>query len=315
MTYTFDPELAPWAPRMPPIDYADVAATRDQLRQIAARQPAYEPDREIEVVDTTVPGPPQAPDVAVRIYRPRARTELLPGLLYLHWGGYVCGDLDTIHPTALRASDRVGAVVVSVDYRLAPEHPFPAALEDTYAALAWCSEHAVELGIDPERIGVVGESAGGGLAAALTLLVRQRGGARLAFQCLMYPQLDDRLDTTSARTYTDTPKWARASAVNCWTYYLRHTGRPGDPGIPPEAAPARADDLRGLPPAFVSVCELDPLRDEGILYAHRLIQSGVPTELHHYPGTFHAPVSVPDAAVSRKMVADQLDALRRGLGA
>jgi acetyl esterase len=312
VSYDFDPELAPWVPRMPGLDYSDLAGARAVLRTVSERQPAYEPIRPVEVTDRTVPGPPGGPGVRVRIYRPD-RAGPRPALLYLHWGGYVFGDLDSIHPTALRTADQVGAVVVSVDYRLAPEAPFPAGLEDCHAALTWVAESADELGIDPARIGVAGESAGGGLAAALALLARDRGGPPLCCQVLIYPQLDDRLATVSARTFTDTPKWMRASAVQCWTYYLRGTGNPGDDHIPPWAAPARADALEGLPPAFVAVCEFDPLRDEGITYAHRLIQAGVATELHHYPGTFHASLSITDAAVSQRMLADQVDALRRGL--
>jgi acetyl esterase len=313
VSYDFDPELAPWVPKMPGIDYTDLAGARAALRLIAGRQPVYAPLSRIDVSDATVPGPPEAPDVRVRVYRPVEPAGPLPALLYLHWGGYVFGDLNSIHATALRTADQVGAVVVSVDYRLAPEHPFPTGLEDCYAALLWVAESAERLGIDPAQIGVAGESAGGGLAAALALLARDRGGPELCFQCLIYPQLDDRLDTVSARSFTNTPKWTRASAVQCWTYYLREIGMPGDAGIPPYAAPARAEDLEGLPPAFVGVCEFDPLRDEGITYAHRLLQAGVSTELHHYPGTFHASVSVADAAVSQRMLADQVDALRRGV--
>jgi acetyl esterase len=315
VSYDFDPELAPWVPKMPGVDYTDLAGARAALRLIAKRQGPHDPVRPVEVVDTEAPGPAGAPAVPLRVYRPTDRPGPLPALLYLHWGGYVFGDRDSIHPTALRTADQVGAVVVSVEYRLAPEDPYPAGLEDCFAALAWTAASATELGIDPTRIGVAGESAGGGLAAALSLLARDRGGPQPCFQCLIYPQLDDRLDTPSARSFTNTPKWTRASAIQCWTYYLRGTGAPGDDGVPAAAAPARAESLAGLPPAFVAVCEFDPLRDEGITYAHRLLQAGVTTELHHYPGTFHASVSIADAAISRKMIADQVDALRRGLRA
>lgn len=313
--YDYDLDLAPWVPRLPPVDYTDLDTARAILHAASAGQPTYQPRKPVDVVDQAIPGPSGAPPVTVRRYRPSGPTGPIPGLIYLHWGGFVFGDLDTSHPAALRIADQLGVLVVSVDYRLAPEHPFPAGLEDCYAALAWAARHATELGLDPDRLGVGGESAGGGLAAALALLVRDRGGPQLCFQCLAYPQLDDRLDTVSARSFVDTPKWSRASAMLSWKYYLGSAAEPGSAAVSPYAAPARAEDLTGLPPAFISVCQFDPLRDEGLAYAHRLSQAGVRTQRCHYPGTFHAPVSVGDAAISQKMITDQLRALRRGLRA
>ncbi|MDQ4032251.1 MAG: alpha/beta hydrolase [Actinomycetota bacterium] len=315
MTYDFDPELAPWVSKLGRIDYADLDTARATLRQITARQPPYAPLVPVDVTHRTSPGRPEGPPVAVRIYRPGGHPEPSPVLIYLHGGGFVLGDLDTIHSSATRIADQVGVVVVSVDYRLAPEYPFPAGLEDCYAVLEWIAWHAGELGIDPRRIGVGGESSGGGLAAAVTLLARDRGGPHLCFQCLLSPELDDRLDTISARFFIDTPKFDRANALASWTYYLGKLGEPGSSGISEHAAPGRATDLTGLPPAFVSACEFDPLRDEDIAYAHRLIQAGVRTELRYYPGTFHASFTITDAAVSKKMITDQIDALRRGLRA
>jgi acetyl esterase/lipase len=311
--YDFDPDLAPWVPRLSSIDYADLVAARATLKVLAAHQPIYCPDKPVDVADKMIPGPPGAPAVTLRIYRPDGLAGPLPGLIYLHWGGFVFGDLDTTHSTATRIADQVGAVVVSVDYRLAPENPFPAGLEDCYTGMMWVAQHADELGIDLDRIGVGGESAGGGLAAALALLARDRGGPQLRFQCLVYPQLDDRLDTMSARSFVDTPKWCRASALLSWSYYLGSAVEPGGNGVSRYAAPARAENFSGLPPAFVSVCQFDPLRDEGIAYAYQLMQAGVRTELCHYPGTFHASISFAEAVISQKMVADQLDALRRSL--
>ncbi|MGQ0774946.1 MAG: alpha/beta hydrolase [Pseudonocardiales bacterium] len=315
MKYNFDPELAPWVSKLGRVDFADIDTARATLRQITARQPAYTPLIPVDVTHRTIPGPPDSPPVTVRIYRPSGYPEPVPGLIYLHGGGFVLGDLDTVHSSATRIADQVGAVVVSVDYRLAPEHPFPAGLEDCYAVLEWTAQHAGGLGIDPARIGVGGESSGGGLAAAVTLLARDRGGPQLCIQCLLSPELDDRLDTISARSFTDTPKFDRANALVSWTYYLGKLREPGSSEVPEHAAPARATDLSGLPPAFISACEFDPLRDEDITYAHRLIQAGVKTELAYYPGTFHASFTITDAAVSQKMIADQIDALRRGLRA
>jgi acetyl esterase/lipase len=307
--YEFDPELAPLVPRMARIDYTDVETARKALREITAAMPRYEPREPVAAEQRVVPGEHPVP---VRVYRPAGAARALPGVVYLHGGGFVLGDLDMVDSVATRVADLAEVVVVSVDYRLAPEHPFPAGLQDCYAALEWAVAEAADLGIDADRVGVAGESAGGGLAAALTLLTRDRGGPRLRHQCLVNPELDDRLDTPSARAFVDTPKWDRDNAVASWRHYLGDAL--GEDAVPELAAPARAADLAGLPSAFVSAGEFDPLRDEAISFAHRLIQAGVRTELRYYPGTFHASYTAP-AAVSRQMLADQVDAIRRALHA
>lgn len=315
MTYAFDPELTPWAAILPEFPLTDVPRARQQSAALMAQLPAYEPPVPLDVRDTAVPGPDGTPEVPVRIYTPRDRDGALPGLIYLHPGGFVLGSVDDVHANTTRIAAEVGVVVVSVDYRLAPEHPFPAGVEDGYAALAWTAEHASELGIDPDRLGVAGESAGGGLAAALALLARDRGGPALCFQFLGFPELDDRLETPSMRAFTDTPMFNRLDAEFSWDHYLGGVGIRGSAGVSAYAAPARAADLAGLPPAYVLVCEFDPVRDEGLQYAQRLIQAGVPTELHLFPGTFHGSIGVPDTQVSRRMRAEQVDALGRGLRA
>ncbi|GLZ38911.1 alpha/beta hydrolase [Actinokineospora sp. NBRC 105648] len=307
MAHDLDPELAAWAATIPRLDYTDLAGARARLRAIAGAQPAYPRAAHVAVADHTATAE-DGTVVPLRVYRPAGVPGALPCLLYLHWGGFVFGDLETVHATAQQVADVVGVVVVNVAYRLAPEHPFPAALLDCHAALRWAVEHATELGIDPARVGVGGESAGGGLAAALALRARDEGGPPLRFQCLVYPALDDRLVTESARRFVDTPKWDRASAELTWRYYLGDL----DP-VPAHAAPARAADLSGLPAAFVSVCEFDPLRDEGALYARRLAEAGTSAELHVYSGTFHASISHTGAAVSRRMIREQLSAIRRSL--
>ncbi len=308
MTYDFDPELAPFAAAARPPDYGRPDVARATLREVMAAQPAYEPRSPVLVEDRTV-AVPGGPPLTVRLYRPTEVSGPRPALLFPHWGGFVTGDLDTARTAATRIADQVGAVVVSPDYRLAPEHPFPAGLDDCWAALEWTVEHAGELGVDTDRIGVGGFSCGGGLATAVALRSRDRQGPPLRFLYLLFPQLDDRLETLSARSFVDTPMLDRPSLVISWKHYLA--------GAEPSAyaAPARAEDLSGLPPAFVGVCEYDPLRDEGIVFAHRLIQAGVKTEVVHYPGTFHASIGFAHAAVSQRMVTDQLGALRRGLGA
>jgi acetyl esterase len=308
VSYGYDPDLAPFVPRLTPIDYADPHAARARLAEVMARQPPNEPQAPVHVEDRTVPAGPDRPARAVRLYRPAAAAGARPALVFPHWGGFVTGDLDTSATASARIADLVGAVVVSPDYRLAPEHPFPAALDDCYAALEWVVDRAGELGVDPGRVGVGGLSAGGGLAAGLAVRARDRHGPAVCFQYLLFPQLDDRLDTPSARTFVDTPMLDRAGLVLSWKHYL------GGAPAPPPAAPARIGDLAGLPPAFVGVCEFDPLRDEGLHFAHRLIQAGVRTEVAHYPGTFHASIGLAHAVSSQRMVADQVDALRRALG-
>ncbi|MEU6379449.1 alpha/beta hydrolase [Streptomyces sp. NPDC046909] len=315
MTYALDPELVEWAAALPEFSFTDYAELRAAEEAALSQAPPRQPAVPLDVRDLTVPGPSGAPDVPVRVYAPSGRDGLLPGLLYIHGGGFVMGSVGGFDSEATRISAEVGAVVVSVEYRLAPESPFPAGLEDCYAALTWVAAHADELGIDTGRLGVGGESAGGGLSAAIALLARDRGGPSLCFQYLGIPELDDRLDTSSMLAFHDTPVISRAYVELSWDYYLGE-GKRGGPDVSPYAAPARVADLSGLPPAYVAACEFDPLRDEGIAYAQRLQQAGVPTELHLYPGTFHGSTPfVPDATVSRRMVADQLDAIRRGLGA
>lgn len=314
MSYAIDAELLPWLDMLPKValtDYDALLAARGEQGQLAAVMPAYEPTNPVDVRDTAVPGPSDAPDVPVRIYSPANRTDAVPGLVYIHGGGFVLGDLDMFHAHVLRLVDVLGIVVVSVDYRLAPEHPFPAPVEDCYAALKWVAAKSDELGIDPSRLGIGGESAGGGLSAATALIARDRGGPELSFQYLGIPELDDRLDTESMRAYVDTPLWNRPNAIYSWTAYLGT--EPGGDDVSPYAAPSRATDLSGLPPAFVTTCQFDPLRDEGVEYARRLAHAGVPTELRHYPGTFHGSSLVEGAGISRRMFADEVEALRRGL--
>ena len=315
MSYAIDPELQPWLAMLPAVSLEDMPAIRAAANdpEVAARfaqlLPVYEPSNPVAVEEKLIPGPAGAPDVRVRVYTPSGHDTPLPGFVYIHGGGFVSGNLDQDEAAATRIADQAGAVVVSVDYRLAPEHPYPAGIEDCYAALVWTAAKVTELGIEPERIGIGGISAGGGLTAGLALLARDRGGPAVCFQYLAVPELDDRLETVSMTKFVDTPLWHRPNAILSWKMYLG--GQPADQ----YAAPSRAEDLAGLPPAYVSVCEFDPLRDEGLTYAHRLIQAGVATELHHFPGTFHGSGMVRAAAVSQRMHAESLDAIRRGLTA
>jgi len=202
--------------------------------------------------------------------------------------------------------------VVSVDYRLAPEHPYPAAVDDCFAGLEWTWSHAPELDIDPGRIGVGGSSAGGALAASVALRARDSGGPPLVFQILNYPVIDDRMDTPSMRAFDATPMWTSGATADMWVHYL---GDPSDRGdVSPYAAPGRAADLSGLPPAYVLTAELDPLRDEGIDYARRLMEAGVPTELHTVVGACHGfDIIAAEGALGQRAIDEQVRALKRGL--
>jgi acetyl esterase len=309
--YAFDPELAA-VTQFPVLDSSDIATRRAQLAEILAQMPV--PDTAgMTITDRTVPGPEGASDVLVRTYVPNAPAAPV-GILDVHGGGFILGDLETSHANNVAMARGVGAVVVSVDYRLAPENPFPAGLEDCYAALSWFATHAEELGVDPERIAIHGGSAGGGLCAALALLARDRGGPSIAFQYLGIPELDDRLGTLSMTTFIDTPSWNRPAAMRSWDAYLGE-GRRGNDDVSPYAAPARAVDFSGLPPAYISAMEFDPLRDEDIAYATALLAGGVPVELHLFPGTFHGSSVIGDAVVSQREAAERIAVLRKALGA
>ncbi len=309
-----DPELAALVDVLPVIELDDMQVARDAFEQLIASLNVDIPGIEtLEIEDRLVPGHEGDPGVPVRVYGPKApRTPPVPGILQIHGGGFVIGSVEAEHAGAALMAIDTGAVVVSVDYRLAPEHPYPAGVHDCYAALTFLHAEAGGLGVDTSRLAVVGASAGGGLAAATALLARDRGGPPLCFQMLHIPELDDRLETPSMKTFVDSPVWNRPLAEISWQAYLGD--RHGAADVPFYAAPARAADLSGLPPAYVSTAENDPLRDEGIMYAMRLLQAGVSTELHQFPGTFHGSAMVTSAAVSRRARHEANAVLRRALG-
>ncbi|RMB80362.1 alpha/beta hydrolase [Streptomyces shenzhenensis] len=227
--------------------------------------------------------------------------------VYLHGGGMFLGSLDT-HDTQCRIYTHLsGVTLLSVDYRLAPEHPHPVPVEDCYAALRWAAANAADLGIDPARIAVMGDSAGGGLAAAVALLSRDRRGPDLAAQILIYPMLDDRT-TVAPPDLADTATWSAADNLTGWRCLLGDAA--GGPDTPAYAAPARADNLTALPPAYIETGQLDLFRDENIAYAQRLSRAGVPVELIQYPAVPHAfDTFDPAAAVSRRALDNRVRAL------
>jgi len=255
-----------------------VAQARELILGMVAL--AGEPESVARIENRTVPGP--AGEIPVRIYAP-VGTAPFPVLVYFHGGGWVIGNLDTHDGICRSLANRVGCLVVSVDYRLAPEHPFPAAPEDCYAATRWLAEHAGSLGGDKGRIAVGGDSAGGNLAAVVALMARDRGGPKLAFQLLVYPATDTDFETRSYRENSEGYFLTRADMVWFWNHYApRDEDRRN-----PYAAPLRAASLRGLPPALVITAEFDPLCDDGNAYAGRLREDGVPVRLSQQDGLIH----------------------------
>ncbi|MBM9506308.1 alpha/beta hydrolase [Streptomyces sp. KK5PA1] len=261
-------------------------------------------DGRFAVEELSVPGGEGRPDVTLVHARPADATGPLPALYYMHGGGMIMGNAWSVLPKILRDwSGPLGLAVVSVEYRLAPETPYPGPLEDCHAGLVWTAEHADELGIDGERVIIGGKSAGGGLAAALTLLNRdlnrERGeGPVPVGQLLQCPMLDDRLDTPSAHRMAGIGLWDRSSTAVAWQAYLGE--RYGTADLSPYAAPARATDLSGLPPTYIDVGSAETFRDENVAYAHAIWQAGGDAELHVWPGAFHGFDSVaPAAALTR----------------
>ncbi|MEV6263403.1 alpha/beta hydrolase [Streptomyces sp. NPDC051784] len=313
MSYALDPELHAAVGAPPPVDLRDIPAARSAEAERLAAAPS--PDcAGVRVRLVEVPRP-QGPALALRVYTPvdhREAAAALPAVYDIHGGGFVLGSVAATHARSVGLCAKLRAVVVAVEYRLAPEHAYPLPLEDCYAGLVWTASHGGEYGIDPTRIALHGQSAGGGLAAALALLARDRGGPQPCFQYLGSPALDDRMSTASMRAFVDTPAWNRANARISWSSYLGE-GVPGSEQVSPYAAPARATDLRGLPSAYVAAAQFDPLRDEAIAYALALQAAGVAVELHLFPGAFHGSVGVTSAEVSRREQAEEIQVLRRAL--
>ena len=315
MGYNYDPELAPLLEFLPDasLGIEDPEAARAAFLQLISQFNADIDLSGIDIDSRAIPGPEGAPEVPVRIYSPEGLSQAVPGILHIHGGGFVIGNLDSELGSCLALCRNLGVVVVSVDYRLAPETPYPGPLEDCYAALTWVSSNSAELQIDPARLAVYGASAGGGLSAATALLARDRNGPSLCFQYLGIPELDDRLQTPSMQRFVDTPMWNRPNAELSWEYYLGPEYQRGANGVPYHAAPARAEDLSNLPPAYISTMEFDPLRDEGVEYALKLMQAGVATELHSFPGTFHGSSMFADTQIGKRESTEMFAVLRRAL--
>ncbi|MFI2710808.1 alpha/beta hydrolase [Micromonospora sp. NPDC018662] len=316
----FDPELA--GPlreilrRRPSSMTPDmIPADRDRIRAGGLSDDAISRGGAFRVSRHRVPGPADAPPVPLLVCRPTTVAGPQPVVYTIHGGGMVAGTSNSVELIGeLDRAQALGAAVVSVDYRLAPEHPDPAPVEDCYAGLRWVAEHAGREGFDAGRIVVSGASAGGGLAAGVALLARDRGGPRLAGQMLLCPMVDDRCDSASSVQFDGRGVWDRVSNLTGWTALLGERRGTGTASC--YAVPSLATDLGGLPPAFVDVGSAEALRDEGVSYASRIWRAGGRAELHVWSGAFHSfDEWVPEAEVSRAARAARLSWLRRTLDA
>jgi acetyl esterase len=290
-------------------DLTDLEAARLRAARLYASLPAARVPNGMTVTDVPVTSG-DGSVITVRVYVPSEARSPAPAVLNLHGGGLVMLSVDADDRRCIAVAEQNKAIVVSVDYRLAPECPFPAPLDDCWAALLWLDDHAEELGVDHGRVAVMGSSAGGGLAAALTMMSRDRSGPALCYQHLVYPMLDDRAITRSSGMLTDARAWNREANAIAWSAY--RGGCRDD--VPALAAPARAENLSGLPPCYICVGDLDLFLDEDVAYARALMAADVPVELHVYPGAFHgSPGIVPLADLSRRWAADEMASMARHL--
>jgi acetyl esterase/lipase len=316
----FDPELAAGLAALGPALLEPLTPDRLPAKRRADALVPPPTDEELsldgryEVAERAIPGPPGAPDLRLLICRPAGASTPTPAMYGIHGGGMIGGDHRRSAANVLSwAGRRPTMTLLSVTYRVAPETPHPGPVEDCYAGLVWTAEHAAELGIDPDRMVIVGGSAGGGLAAAVTLLARDRGGPALLGQMLLCPMLDDRNDTPSAHQMAGLGVWDRVSNETGWDALLGDAR--GGPDVSPYAAPARATDLAGLPPAFIDVGSAETFRDEDVAYAGAIWRAGGQAELHVWPGGFHGfDGIVPDARISLDAQEARLRWLDRLLG-
>ena len=307
-----DPELAPLLDIYPKLEVTREslpAIRRERAAMVLATLNDLAPDN-IEKMEHWVPGADGAPAVRVLMYKPLGAGSSLPAYLNLHGGGMIAGLPEQDEAANRRLAAALGCAVVSPDYRLAPETPFPGPLDDCRATFDWLAQHAAKLGLDPSRIVLGGASAGAGLAAGLALQLRDRGGVQPVFLFLIFPMLDDRTGSSvQTSSFAGEFIWTAAQNRFGWECYLG--AEPGSADVSPYAAPARATSLAGLPPTWLACGALDLFLDENLEFTRRLIAEGVPAELHVYPGAYHAFQWVASARVTQTFGRDAVEALQR----
>jgi len=311
--HLIDPELLAGLERFPTFDFSQelLPMIRQQMAAMAAGMPT--PDSHDAKLEERKIVSSAGHEIGIIIHTPRQAASARPAVLHIHGGGYIIGTAKMSSASNLQKAVAADCVVVSVDYRLAPEAIHPGPVEDCYQALKWLHENAASLGVDASRIAVEGESAGAGLAAAVALLARDRGEVAIIHQHLIYPMLDDRTCVAETQAFAGEFVWTPKSNLFGWSSLLGCA--PGGDGISCYAAAARAEDLSGLPSTFIAVGALDLFAQEDIEYARRLIQAGVPTELHVYPGAYHGFEMAAEAQVSMRAQHNSISALRRALHA
>jgi acetyl esterase/lipase len=301
-----DPELLPLVDSFPPMLLSDesLPTIRAAIPAMLAARPL--PDLPVRSQDVQIPSGEGNRTIRCLMIQPVTSISNAPAILHFHGGGHVLGVPEMNKPQLMRWAHELGCVIVSVDYRLSPEARFPGPMDDAYAALGWMHAQADVLGIDPRRIAVSGESAGGAMAACLSLMARDRGKYHIAFQHLEQPRLEDRLPSAkNANPFTGEFVWTRASSIYCRAQYMNKGERS------PYASAARAADLSGLPPAYIAVGSLDLFVDECLAYAARLVKAGIPTEMIVYPGCFHGFKMAAGTKIVERAEADNIAALRR----
>jgi acetyl esterase/lipase len=312
-----DPELAAVLAALPPeaqkpLYAEDIPVHRGATALMQPDDQALSRGGAVSLEERQIPGPEGAPELSVLIMRPARDSGPWPGVYFIHGGGMVLGTRRNGAEELAAWVEGAGVVGISVEYRLAPEHPDPAPVEDCYAGLTWTAGQAAELGIGSSPLIVAGHSAGGGLAAGIALMARDRGGPPLSHQILVCPMLDDRGESPSCQEIDHVGFWGRISNVTGWTALLGDSR--GGPDVSPYAAPARAADLAGLPATFIDVGSVDAFRDEDIDYAARLSRAGVSVEFHLWPGGFHGfEAAAPDSRLAQAALGARLSYLRRAL--
>ncbi|KDE19035.1 arylesterase [Acetobacter aceti 1023] len=310
-----NPEFLPVLAKMPSFDGLSDRSL-PEVREIfltSIRLMEGRPSPDVDTREEYVPGLNKAPDVRVLVYSPRKVAPNAPAMVYIHGGGLISGHPEVDDPKCQILANRLGMHIFSVDYRLAPEVKYPGAIEDCYAVLKWVNENAARLGINRDKVVVAGESAGGGLSAALALMARDRGEYKLACQILIYPMLDDR----TAIKHEPAPAfgeyvWTRSANKYAWQCYLGDAA--GGDKTPDYAAAGRATNLAGLPPTFIGVGSMDLFLCEDLDYATRLMAAGVPVEVFVVPGAYHVfDMFVPDAALSKRFMDAYCDVIKRTL--